>query len=313
MPSIYLQEDLDPHEKELLTDEFPHYNILTQCDKESWSHVEILYGNQLSEKQLRSAPRLRWIHSPSTDLDHLCLEVIRREKNVLVTLSKGKNVSQIAEFVMGAMLAFGKQLFLWREVVHDPEEFWDWPLRETMWTLKGKTLLQVGLGEVGTEIVRQANALGMRTWGMRKTRSFHPFCDTTYHLGALHSLLPAADVVCLALPKTGEKDILLGKKEFESMKRDSIFIMVGSAEAIDEEGLAEVGKKGKFRGVLLDAFQRPPPAKHSPLWEIPGVILTPSISHYPPSPEHLAFRLFRQNLRSFSKGLVSEMKNLVSL
>lgn len=96
------------------------------------------------------------------------------------------------------------------------------------------------------------------------------------------------------------------------MKPDSIFIVIGSGDFVDEKALAEVGKRGKFRGVLLDAYANPPPAKNSPLRNIPNVILTPSVASFPEAAERLAFPLFRHNLRMFVRGKIQEMKNLVS-
>lgn len=313
MPSIFIHEPLPPEESGALQAEFPHYDWLSQCEGPAeWNTVEVLYGKHLRGEELKMAPRLRWIHCPSADTHGLCMKEIEGEGNILVTLSKGQNVPQMAEFVIGAILAFAKQFFHWPQAPHEPEEFWDWPLKETMWTMQKKILLQVGLGEVGSAIVQMANSLGMKSWGVRRQQSFHPYCNKTFPMSNLHSLLPVVDVVVLALPKTGAGEILFKKEEFELMKRDSIFIVIGSAESVDETELAKVAKTGKFRGVLVDAFVHPPPAKNSPLWNLPNGILTPSVASYPESKEHLAFRLFRQNLRLFAPGKINEMKNLVS-
>lgn len=313
MPSVFLQEALLPEKVAALRQEFPHYDFITAPrEKREWSSLEILYGGRLSEEELKLAPRLYWIHCPTSDRTGLCLHEIEKRENILISISKGKNVQRIAEFVIGAILAFAKQFFHWPQVPHDPQEFWDWPLKETMWTLQKKILLQVGLGEVGTAIVKIANSLGMKSWGVRQERSFHPYCNKTFSFSNLHSLLPAADVVVLALPQQGKrKEIFFGKEEFELMKPDSIFIVVGSGDPVDEAALAKIGKRGKFRGVLLDAFRHPPPAKNSPLWAIPNGVLTPSAASSPPSEEPLAFSLFLRNLRFFVAGKINEMKNVI--
>ncbi len=312
MPAIFFQEPLPFDELAALSQEFPHYDFKTECESLSdWSRIEVLYGSRLTEQQLSAAPRLRWIHSPTADTDALCLPEILNRGNIAITLSKGQNVPQMAEFVVGGILAFAKQFFHWPQAPHDPAEFWDWPLKETIWTLQKKTLLQVGLGEVGSGVVRLANNLGMKTWGMKQHRSFHPDCKKTFPQENLHSILPVVDVVVVALPKTGVEKVVFGIEEFNLMKRDSIFIGVGWGGAIDEDALAKVAKTGKFRGVLLDAYSRPPPPRDYSLWGVPNVILTPSVASHPISEEHIAFRLFRKNLRVFAVGKINEMKNLV--
>ncbi len=314
MPAIFLQESLEPGEIETLRQEFSHYDLLFECHEKQWREVEILYGNQLTEDQLALATtRLRWIHSPNADTDGLCMEDITQQGNILVSLTKGQNVPQIAEFVIGTILAFAKQFFHWTQVAREPEEFWQWPLKETMWTLKDKTLLQVGLGEVGGAIVERANIFGMKTWGVRRQQSFHPYCHKTFSLETLNALLPTAHVVVVALPKRATAETIFGEEEFKLMRNDSIFIVVGSADTVDEQALAKEAQSGKFRGILLDSFRHPPPSKSSPLWNIPNGILTPSISSCPPSDEHTAFRLLRRNLRLFVQGKINEMKNLMQM
>ncbi|MCC5832721.1 MAG: hypothetical protein JJU12_06740 [Chlamydiales bacterium] len=312
MPSIFFQETLPFDELASISQEFPHYDIVTECSNASaWSEIEVLYGSRIDEEELGWATRLRWIHSPTADTDALCMPEIQKKGDILITLSKGQNVPQMAEFVIGGVLAFAKQFFHWPAASHDPSEFWQWPLKETVWTIQKKTLLQVGLGEVGSAVVKMANSLGMKTWGVRRQRSFHPDCKKTFPLENLHSLLPVVDVVVAALRKTQTEEVVFGIEEFNLMKRDSIFIVVGWGGAVDEEALAKVGKSGKFRGILLDAYSRPPPPRDYPLWEVPNAVLTPSVASYPISEEHIAFRLFRRNLRVFSVGRINEMKNLV--
>lgn len=313
MPAIFLQEPLAPLEIAALKQEFPHYDLIFESCEGYFGQVEILYGNQLTERQLKKASRLRWIHTHNADTEGLCIPEIRHRNNILLTLTKGQNIPQMAEFVLGAILAFAKQFFHWTQVTHDPQEFWQWPLKETMWTLSGKILLQVGLGEVGSAVVKRANAFGMRTWGVRPQKSFHPYCHKTFSLDSLNSLLPAVDIVVLALPKQAQEKVLFDEEALHLIKNDSIFIVVGSAASVDEHALAKVAATGKFRGILLDAFRHPPPAKNSSLWDMPNGVLTPSIASYPESEEHTSFRLFRRNLRLFIQNKTGEMKNLFRL
>lgn len=306
MPSIYLQKPLKPQEIQELQQEFPHYELLTSCDTdEAWNEIEILYGKFLTDENLNRAQRLRWIHCPTRDTEGLDLKAIQSKESILITLSQGKDTLQIAEFVLGTILAFGKCLFQWSQHLPIQEETSS-SLKETMWTLQNRILLQIGLGEVGSEIVKAGKNLGMKTWGVQQTRTFHPYCDKTFSSLNLHSLLPTADVVVHAKQKVGSKQKLsFGQKEFELMKSGSILILIGSSDAIDMEALYRVAKKGKFRGILLDT------PTSSPLLEIPNFISTPAVASYPSIGEHKAFQIFRHNLRLFINGKINEMKNLI--
>lgn len=312
MPKILLQEEIPFGAKESLEAEFPQFDFVLGCENDyDWHGIEVIYGNQLTESQFSHATRLKWIHCPGVDTSSLCEKKIRERGDILLSIGARYDVRQVAEFVFAGILGFAKQLHRWPHAPHDPEEFWNWPLKETMWTLKDRTLLQVGLGAVGSEIVKLASRFEMKIWGIRRTSSFHPYCKKTFSIRELHSLLPSVDVVVLALPRKGIKEIIFGIDEFKLMKPDSVFIVVGSAETVDEHALAEVAKTKKFRGVLLDAFAHPPPKKDSPLWELPDTLLTPSIAGIPESEDLPSLRLFRRNLRLYIPGKINEMKNLI--
>ncbi|MCH9609218.1 MAG: putative 2-hydroxyacid dehydrogenase [Chlamydiales bacterium] len=314
MPKILLQQEVPLEVQDSLEKEFPQYDFITECEHDyDWHAIEVIYGSALSERELELAPRLRWIHCPGGGANTLCSDKIRLREEILISYGARYDATQTAEFVMGAILSFSKQFFHWKEAPHDPEEFWNWPLKQTVWTLKDRLLLQVGSGRVGTEVVRMANFFQMKSWGVRKSRSFHPYCQKTFSFNELHSILPAADVVVLTLPKKGRSTTFFGAPEFKLMKPDSILIIVGSGEMVDETALVEAAKGEKFRGVLIDAFSKPPPRKDSPLWEIPNGILTPQIAGLPETEDLPALRLFRRNLRSYIPGKVKEMKNLISL
>lgn len=312
MPKILFHSPITDTQLEELQKEFSSYDMLTTCSEESdWYGVEILYGQELTEPDLEKAPFLRWVHAPSNDLDNLCFEKIRERGSIILSTGFNQNIENISEFVMGGILAFSKQFFHWPSVPHEPEEFWNWPLKETMWPLRKKTLLQLGLGRVGTEVTRLAKIFGMKTWGVSLEKNFHPYCDKTFSTKHLHSILPASDVVVVAFPGQGTKRILLGPEEMALLKPDSILIVVGTRETIDEQSLIETAKSGRLRGILLDALEKPP-LRNSPLWNIPNMILTPNIASYPEiEREELNFAHFRRNLRAYTKGRILEMKNVI--
>lgn len=152
----------------------------------------------------------------------------------------------------------------------------------------------------------------MRVWGVQKHRSFHPHCHKVLSTQELHSVLPAADVVCLAIPRGEQREKWFKREEMELMKNDSILVIIGSKTIIDENALAGVSKKtGKFRGILLDAFYQIPISPSSELWSIPNIIITPEVAPRPKTSKNEAFRLFRHNLRQYVHSNLTDMKNVI--
>lgn len=318
MNIILLQGQLSLQEIDLLLKEFPQYLFLSLSEAayknlsaDHWSRLEVLYGFRLTKEELELATQLRWIHCPGPYVNRLCMEEIEKQGTLLVTNTIDENITQIGEFVIGGVLALGKNLFLWKEANQFPSLVWDSKWRDSMWTFKNKNFLQIGLGKVGTEIVRRAKQFEMQVWGTDPFYSFHPHCNKIFPIQDLYSYLPHADIVCLSLPRGREYHHWFQGEALGLMKEDSILISIGSSSVIDEESLAKTAQTGKFRGVILDAFYQTPLLATSPLWKLPNVIITPDVAQRPKATQQQAFHVFLYNLRQYVHGNFKDMRNIV--
>ncbi|MBS0621925.1 MAG: D-2-hydroxyacid dehydrogenase [Verrucomicrobia bacterium] len=314
MSFVLLQQVVAPEELKILKEEFPQYEFLVQVpgsvlSKEEWHGVEVLYGDHLTAEELASAQMLRWIHVPSIHLHHLCMRQIEETSNLLITNTKTDEVHQQAEYVMATVLAFAKNLFDWERERENPQTFWNSPYRSLTWTLRERTFLQIGLGNVGAAIAEKAHNFGMRTWGIAPHASFHPNFDKTFDYVALPSLLPAVDVLCLAIPRGQRPPVVLKRAHLERMKRDSILVVVGSEDAIEEKALIEATLTNKFRAVVIDLSTHK--GVKSPLWKTPGIFITPELAPCPEEADHLSFRQFQYNFRRYIHSDYMSMKNLL--
>jgi phosphoglycerate dehydrogenase-like enzyme len=318
MNIVLLQGQLTLQEIDQLFKEFPQYLFLSlneaafrNFSPEHWSRLEILFGSRLRKEELAEAHQLRWIHCPTPQLNRLCLEEIEKQGNILITYTPDENIPQIGEFAIAGILAFAKNLFQWYEADKFPSLLWDSKWRDSMWTLKDKCLLQIGLGKVGTEIARRAQGLDMKVWGMQQHVSFHPYCHKIFSVKELHSILPVVDVVSLSLSRSKEFHHWLKKEELELMKEDSILILMGPSSWLDEQALAEVAESGKFRGIVIDSSYQLPISLQSVLWKVPNLLITPEVAPRPKSTERQAFRAFLYNLRQYVHGNFKDMKNMI--
>ena len=162
----------------------------------------------------------------------------------------------------------------------------------------------------GKEICEGKN-LGLKVTGIDQTRTFHPQCHTTYAMSDLPKILPQADIVCLTLPLTKNYYNWFTRKELDLMKDDSILIVAGSGETVNEDDLYAISQSGKLRGVMIDAFYQMPIPPTSPLWKIENIIITPEVSPRPKSEEKVSFQLFRHNLRQYLSGNYADMRNVI--
>jgi phosphoglycerate dehydrogenase-like enzyme len=143
---------------------------------------------------------------------------------------------------------------------------------------RGKTLLVVGLGDMGGAMAKAGRTLGMRVLGIRRDPKPHPHAEKVHGLKDLRRLLPKADTVVVATPLTPETKHLLGAPEFASMKPGTGLINIGRGPVLDQAALEKSLHSGHLSGAILDVFDPEPlPAGHS-LWKAPNVFISPHCS-----------------------------------
>jgi phosphoglycerate dehydrogenase-like enzyme len=141
----------------------------------------------------------------------------------------------------------------------------------------------------------------MRVIGLRRTPRGDEPCET-WPLSRLYDLLPRADAVVLALPLTDATRHILDAPAIAAMKSGALVVNVGRGELVDESALVAALEKGALRGAGLDVFEREPLPPASPLWSLPGVIVTPHASGRTPGNHGRAELLFLENLARFFRG-----------
>lgn len=171
-----------------------------------------------------------------------------------------------------------------------------------MTDLRGKTLGIVGLGNIGQNIARLAQAYGMRVVGCRRRDRHTPFVDRRYALGDLHAMLAEADVVAVAAPLTAQTHGMLGPAEFAAMKRGAIYVNVSRGGVAQEQALLAALRTGHVAAAGLDVYATEPlPANH-PLWTMPNVIISPHYCGETVNNSSLPAERFARNLRTWLTG-----------
>lgn len=153
----------------------------------------------------------------------------------------------------------------------------------------------LGWGEVGREIGRQLEALGFRVRGWRR--------DGT----PLHTLMAETDIVINALPLTPQTTGLLNAAAFAAMPRGSYVVNVARGGHVVETDLIAAVRSGHLAGAALDVQQHEPLPTDDPLWDVPGITLTPHIAAQP-DPATVAAQ-FVEGLRCLRRG--QPLPNLV--
>jgi phosphoglycerate dehydrogenase-like enzyme len=251
-----------------------------------------------------AADRLRWVHIASAGVDRLLFPELVRSP-VVVTNSRGVFDRPIAEYVLGLILAFAKDL----PATLDRQRERTWVHRETE-RIDRQRVLVVGAGPIGRAIGRLVSAAGMPVTGVGRTaRSADPDFGQVHAWHDLPSLLPDADYVVVAAPLTDQTRGSFDAAVFERMKPSARLVNVGRGPIVVEADLVAALDKGEIAGAALDVFVAEPLPPDHPLWTAPNVIVSPHMSgDFTGWLEELV-RLFVDNFRRWLAG--EELRNVV--
>jgi phosphoglycerate dehydrogenase-like enzyme len=256
-------------------------------------------GREWLRAAWKGASRLRWIHSPSDGVDSLLFPELV-DSSVEVTNARGVYEDGIAEWVVGAMLAFATRILHQR----DAQLRGEWSPQETE-RLAGKRLLVVGPGPIGRAVGWRAEALGMDLAAAGRTaRRDELFGDvvSTEDAAALAGELAAADVVLDALPLTPTTTGFFDAARFAMMPPSARFINVGRGATVDEPALIAALADGRIAGAALDVYQTEPLAPESPLWSMPNVLVSPHMCGNFEGWQRATVDVFVDNAGRFARG-----------
>ncbi len=273
--------------------------------------ADIIAGFPSVIPALTRAKNLRWVHSFSAGVDRL-LTPQTKKLPILMSNSSGIHATPIAEHVLGFMLIFTRGFHrTWRKQIRHT-----WQPDETITELRGKTVLIVGLGHIGSEVARLAHCFGARVIAVSRAKAKKESLSDVdpSHNGVmrvidvfktekyLNSLLPKADFVCICLPHTNETHHLFDMTKFRRMKRDAVLINIGRGGIVNERELVVALKKKIIGGAALDVTEQEPLPPSSPLWNMENVIITPHHSGLSEKYMDRAIDLFCKNLKEFLAG-----------
>ena len=275
--------------KVLIADKFPENHIKTLRD----AGFEIIYEPKAGENDIPNVVKdAEFIVVRSTNVNAAAINaasnlkiVIRAgsgynnidvaaatAKGISVSNTPGKNSIAVAELAMGLIISLD------RKIPDNVKDFsngvWNKAKYSKAEGLFGKTLGIIGVGNIGKEIAKRAQAFGMKVIGydVFKTEGIG-----IEYIDDVEKLISMADVITLHVPANPQTKGMFNEKLFGLMKKGAMLINTSRADVIDEDSLIKaVKEKGIFAGV--DVFKGEPEGKDgvvtSKLQNIEGIYVT---------------------------------------
>jgi phosphoglycerate dehydrogenase-like enzyme len=270
--------------------------------------VSGLWRNDL----LPRATRLRFIQSIGAGTDQFPREALA-ERGVRLASARGVNARAVAEHVMALILALSRRLpeardnqakRVWRGMIGDLDRRED--------ELGGKTLIIVGLGQIGGRLAQLAKAFDMAVIGIRRDpRAGRGHADAVHSMSELSALLPQADFVALTCPLTAETERLIDAGALGRMKPSAYLVNAARGRVVDQPALIEALARRQIMGAALDVTAEEPLPPDSPLWAMDHVLITPHTAGETRRYEDNVLAIMRENLERLWRGETGLLNQVV--
>ena len=187
-------------------------------------------------QKLLQGSRVKFVGTATIGTDHIDEDYLQKE-GIAFAYAPGSNANSVAEYIVAALLTLA---------------------RRKKFVLQGKSIGIVGVGNVGSQVVKKCQALGMKFLLndpplARKTREKRYLPLET---------LFAADIITLHVPLNYEGEDatyhLANEKFFSQMKESSIFINSSRGAVVNEAALLNAIYCKRITSVVLDVWENEP-------------------------------------------------------
>jgi glycerate dehydrogenase len=271
--------------------------IIERCEG-----AKIVFTNKtpLTRETLSALKELKYIGVLATGYNVVDIEAAK-EFGIVVTNIPTYGTAAVSQFVFALLLEICHHVGAHSEKVKEGawsncEDFcfWDYPLIE----LSGKTMGIVGMGRIGKESAKIAQALGMNVLACDHHIDTSLESDTLKYV-ELHELYRASDIVNLHCPLDDKSKGMINRETIGMMKDGVMIINTSRGPLIVEQDLADALNSGKVYAAAVDVVSTEPAKMDNPLIHAKNCIITPHIAWAPIESRARLMTIAVNNLESF--------------
>ncbi|MDY2946691.1 MAG: 2-hydroxyacid dehydrogenase [Mannheimia varigena] len=256
----------------------------------------------LQRDLLAKLPKLKLIAITATGTNNVDLEAAKAF-GIAVKNVTGYSTVTVPEHVIGMIYSLKHRLTDYcRDLI--TSDRWatcgqfcyvDYPIQD----IQGSTLGIFGKGNIGAEVARLAQAVGMKVifaehQGATEIREGYT---------AFEEVFKQADIISLHCPLTDKTKNLINAETLALMKPTAYIINTGRGPLIDEQALLNALEQGKIAGAALDVLVKEPPEKDNPLIlaarRLPNLLITPHVAWASDSAVATLVNKVTQNMEEF--------------
>lgn len=251
---------------------------------------------------LEAAPELRWFHSSWAGVEKFVRLKPFQAGHAILTNSAGAYNTMIAEHLLAGCLSLLHNY----PAYHDAQRAHRWLAPIPAGSLFAKRVTVLGAGNTGGAFAGVASALGASVTGFVSSPREKPaWMHALYaSFDALAEVLPQTDILVMCLPHTPKTAGLIGARELALLPKGALVLNSGRGQTLDQQALCAALESGHLAGAMLDVFPEEPLPPQSPLWDAPGLLITPHVAGFEGDDlnRQRIFEIFTENLRAWAEG-----------
>lgn len=215
-----------------------------------------------------SAGKLKIIIRGGVGVDNIDVDYAK-SKGIAVANTPNASSASVAELAITHMLALSRFVAIANVTMRNGQ--WEKKAYKGV-ELTGKTLGVIGMGRIGREVAKRAEALGMKViyTDLRKAEG------VSYEYMSMDELLKNADFITLHMPAIKGQGPMVNAEFIAKMKDGAYIINTARGALIDENALCDALDSGKLAGAGLDVYNEEP-SKNERLLHHAKVSITPHI------------------------------------
>jgi len=269
-----------------LSEIFKKFEVIYPENKEFFSEEELIefakdvdaiisvFLQKLDNKVIENAKKLKIISNYGVGFNNIDVK-FAAERNILVTNTPDVVTEPTADMAYGLMLSVMRRIDECSRKLRENKDF-EWGLMKNLgYSLYGKTLGILGMGNIGKALARRALASGMKIiYHNRKKLSVQEEIQYSVSYVSFDELIKNADVLSLNCPLTPETKHIINSKVFSEMKNTAYLINTARGAVVNEADLVNALKNKEIAGAGLDVFEFEPEISKE-LFLLDNVVMTP--------------------------------------
>ncbi|MDI6801684.1 MAG: phosphoglycerate dehydrogenase [Thermodesulfovibrionales bacterium] len=258
---------------------------------------------------IEAAKNLKVIGRAGSGLDNVD-KAAASKRGIVVMNTPGGNTITTAEHTIAMMFAVARKI----PQANASMSRGEWEKKKFMGIeLFNKTLGVVGLGNIGGEVAKRAQALGMNVIAYDPFLSEEKAKQMGIQKMEISEVINNADFITLHTPLTAETKNIINKDSIKTMKNGVYIINCARGGIVNEKDLFDALESGKVAGAALDVFEKEPP-QNNPLVGHEKVVSTPHLgASTQEAQENVALAIAEQIVDYLVHGTIRNAVNFPSI